>query len=37
METVQSIESLNQQDKAKTSRLSIQTNNDFTEFTNSEQ
>ena len=37
METVQSIESLNQQNKAKTSRLGIQTNNDFTEFTNSEQ
>lgn len=36
METVQSIEGLNNQSKVDNSRLSIQTNNDFTKFTDSE-
>ena len=37
METVQNIEELNNQSKVNNSRLSIQTDNSFTEFPNSEQ
>lgn len=37
METVQNIEELNNQQTVDNSRLSIQTNNNFTEFPNSEQ
>ena len=37
METVQNIEELNNQSKVDNSRLSIQTDNSFTEFPNSEQ
>ena len=36
METVQTLEGLNNQSKVDNSRLSIQTNNDFTKFTDSE-
>ena len=36
METVQNLEGLNNQSKVDNSRLSIQTNNDFTKFTDSE-